>query len=233
MIELFKNILRCNQDELYIRARDTLKLYGYKNILCNPGKDYILAMGDIPIVLVAHLDTVFPGSRHFIDLYYDEKQGVMWSPDGLGADDRAGVLAISIMLKETSYRPTILFTTNEESDLRGAYMAAQVNIKPNFVIELDRQGRGESVYYKCDNKEFEAYINSFGFTTCRGSYTDISVLCPVWECAGVNLSVGYYDEHSYIELWRKDDFLYTQERLYKILAHTPPKFKYEEAKIEM
>ena len=29
-----------------------------------------------------------------------------------------------------------------------------------------------------------------------GSFSDISFLCPAWEVAGVNLSVGYYNEHS-------------------------------------
>ena len=232
MIKLFKKILRCNQDELYEYAKAVLNHYGYEKIYSDKNNSYLFGLGNIPIVLVAHLDTVFPGTRKFIEIYYDQEQETMWSPDGLGSDDRAGVLSIFTMLRETSYRPCILFTTNEETNLYGAHMAAQLDIKPAFVIELDRQGCGECVFYKCDNKDFEEYINSFGFTTYRGAYTDISIICPAWGCAGVNLSVGYYYEHSYGEMWKKNDFLYTQERLYKILDSPIRSFKYEE-KVEM
>ena len=51
-------------------------------------KDYLLAEGDIPIALVAHMDTVFP--KPPTDIFYDRVKNVMLSPTGLGADDRAG-----------------------------------------------------------------------------------------------------------------------------------------------
>ena len=174
------------------------------------------------------MDVVFNSPRKIMAIYYDNEQNIMWSPDGLGTDDRAGVMMIMWMLKNTNYRPWILFTTNEESDLKGAQFASTLNIHPRFVIELDRQGQKESVFYKCDNSAFEEYINSFGFHTCRGTYTDISVLCPEWDCAGVNLSVGYYDEHTYAEYWSADDFLNTYNRLLNILedCENAPKFKY-------
>ena len=40
--------------------------------------DYIYAIGDIPIALVAHMDTVFP--KPVSELYYDTRKNVMWSP---------------------------------------------------------------------------------------------------------------------------------------------------------
>ena len=62
----------------------------YKNVIAT--KDYVLAEGDIPIALVAHMDTVFtkPASQ----VYYDKEQGVIWSPPGLGADDGAGIFSV-------------------------------------------------------------------------------------------------------------------------------------------
>lgn len=230
MIDLLKRYLKMSQDELMDILYEELHKY-YTIVKIDPTNSFIIAKGDIPIILVAHMDTVFPGLRKTIDIYYDQEKSVLWSPDGLGTDDRAGILMIMNMLKSTTYRPWILFTTNEESDLKGAQLATRLKLHPNFVIELDRQGRGESVFYQCDNKEFEDYINSFGFYTCRGSYTDISILCPIWECAGVNLSVGYYDEHTYIEHWNADDFLYTYNRLLNILEDCQnykedTKFKY-------
>lgn len=232
MINLMKDYLRETQTHLFTDLYLELKNY-YNNIEVGPHQGYIFAKGEIPVVLVAHLDTVFdPKSRHTMAIFYDKEQQIMWSPDGLGTDDRAGVVMIMWLLKHSQLRPHILFTTDEETNLRGAQFAATcLKIHPNFVIELDRQGRGESVFYNCDNKDFEDYINGFGFHTCRGSYTDISILCPEWGCAGVNLSVGYYDEHSYVEYWSADDFLYTYNRVFNILEDcqnhkVDTKFKY-------
>ena len=42
-------------------------------------------------------------------------------------------------------------------------------------------------------------INSFGFKTDWGSFSDISILAPEWGIAAVNLSIGYESEHSQIE----------------------------------
>lgn len=231
MINLLKDYLRKTQEHLFTDLYLELKNY-YNNIEVGPHQGYIFAKGEIPVVLVAHLDMVFdPKSRHTMAIFYDKEQQVMWSPDGLGTDDRAGVVMIMWLVKHSYLRPHILFTTDEETNLRGAQLAAmRLKIQPNFVIELDRQGRGESVFYKCKNKEFEKYINSFGFHTGLGSYTDISVLCPIWNCAGVNLSVGYYDEHSYCEMWNRADWEYTYERLLDILKdniNKTNKFKYK------
>ena len=71
----------------------------------------------------------------------------------------------------------------------------------NFLIELDRRGEKDAVYYDCDNDLFENYITQFGFTTSFGSFSDISVIAPSWKIAAVNLSVGYYHEHSASEYW--------------------------------
>ena len=73
--------------------------------------DFICAKGDIPIALVAHMDTVFKKLPE--NIYYDADQNVMWSPQGLGADDRAGVFAI-ISIINKGYRPHIILTTDEE-----------------------------------------------------------------------------------------------------------------------
>jgi len=230
MINLLKRYLRMSQEELMKTLYEELHNY-YTTIKAGPVESFIIAKGNLPIVLVAHMDVVFNSPRKTMAIYYDTEEEIMWSPDGLGTDDRAGITMIMLLLKNTNYRPWILFTTDEESDLRGAQFAASMlNFHPNFVIELDRQGRGESVFYKCNNTAFEKYINSFGFHTCQGTYTDISILCPTWDCAGVNLSVGYYEEHSYIEYWSAIDFRYTYEMLLKILkdCKNTSKFKYKE-----
>ena len=91
------------------------KYYPSKKIVSTP--DYILCEGTAPIMLVAHLDTVFKQPPK--NIYYDKEEGVIWSPQGLGADDRAGVFAICQIIK-AGLRPHIIFTTDEEVGGLGA-----------------------------------------------------------------------------------------------------------------
>lgn len=195
---LFEQICKLNQAILWKTMNSFLKR-NYKKVVCT--KDYIYAEGDIPIALVAHLDTVFTVPPE--DIYYDIRKGVLWSPDGLGADDRAGVFAILKIIK-SGFKPHIIFTTDEE---RGGIGAMQLTMKESqspfkelkYIIELDRRGTNDCVFYSCDNDDFVRYIESFGFIEAVGSFSDISEICPVWEIAGVNLSIGYQDEHSISE----------------------------------
>lgn len=163
-------------------------------------KDYVIAVGDIPVGLVAHLDTVFKHQPE--DIYYDRVKNVMWSPDGLGADDRAGVYSIMQIIK-AGLKPTVILTADEELGCLGAtklsedFENAPTELK--YIIELDRRGSNDCVFYDCNNPDFDEYVESFGFITNFGSFSDISVICPKWKVAGVNLSIGYYDEHSVSE----------------------------------
>ena len=199
-------------------------------------KDFIIAFGDIPIALVAHMDTVFkfPVS----DLYYDQKKGVLWSPEGLGADDRAGIFAI-LKILQTGRKPTVIITKGEESGGIGAYeLVNKMKNYPkdlNFLIQLDRQGFDDAVFYKCANKKFEKYITGFGFKTQLGTFTDISIIAPAWKVAAVNLSVGYINEHSIVEHWFYDSCFDTIDKVRMILDDVAineknTKFKYIPAK---
>ena len=85
------------------------------------------------------------------------------------------------------------------------------------MIELDRQGYKECVFYDCDNPDFEKYVNSFGFNTETGTFTDISIICPEWGVAGVNLSVGYLWEHSYIEHFYSEMWYDTYRKVVRML----------------
>ena len=176
-----------------------LRNKGYKKITYN--NYYIIAEGALPVTLVAHMDTVF---NHLPQkIYYDPAETILWSPQGLGADDRAGVCAI-IKLIELGFNPSIVLTNLEECGGIGANELIKDYPKCPFsdckaIIELDRQGENDCVFYDCDNKKFEKLINSYGFETELGTFTDINIIAPQWKTAAVNLSVGYYNEHSPIE----------------------------------
>lgn len=196
-------------------------------------KDYLVAVGDIPIALVAHLDTVFKAPPD--NIYYDKDKNVMWSPEGLGADDRAGVYSIIQILKK-GLKPTVIFTTDEETGAIGAEALIKKIPKPptslKYIIELDRRGSDDCVFYDCDNPQFEDYVEEFGFVMNFGTFSDISVICPAWKVAGVNLSIGYYNEHSYSEILHIGQMLNTIKKVEKMLyvADEAPAFEYKEIK---
>ena len=202
----------------------------YDNVIAT--KDYIVAIGEIPIALVAHMDTVF--KTPVSDLYYDQRKGVLWSPEGLGADDRAGIFAIIKILQE-GLRPSVILTTGEEEGGVGA--CALTVTYPDcpipglkYMIQLDRRGTNDCVFYDCYCPEFVDYVESFGFCERWGSFTDISFLMPEWDIVGVNLSVGYEDEHSLVEILNIGPLFDTIHKVKRMLTEKEiPDFLYDEA----
>lgn len=232
--KLFTTIARMSQKQLLKSMNNFLrKYYPQEKITATPY--YILCEGTAPVMLVAHVDTVFKEPPK--NIYYDKEQQVMWSPQGLGADDRAGVFAIMKIIQE-GFRPHICFTTDEEQGGIGAsvlvskYPKAPFEIK--YIIQLDRQGTNDCVFYYCDNLDFENHIQQYDFITDWGTFSDISVICPAWKIAGVNLSVGYYDEHSKIEILRTNALCLTIKKVKKMISEIDkaPYFEYVSIKYE-
>lgn len=210
-MNLLKKITRASEKEIFLFVKRYLEEH-YSSVKYIPGQ-YIIAEGDIPIALIAHLDTVFetlktPLARidyrkYCMEFFYDGEQKVLWSPDGAGFDDRAGVYAI-VRIIESGLRPHVIFTCGEESGGVGAHaLVAKFPKSPfknlKYMIELDRAGEEDCVFYECNNPLFTRYIENFGFKEDIGSFSDISILAPAWGVAAVNLSIGYVDEHSYVE----------------------------------
>lgn len=215
----FEALCGATEQELWTTLPLFLKKYGYKEILVT--KDYVMARGTLPVMLAAHLDTVFTGPPE--NIYYDAKAHVAWSPQGMGADDRAGIYAIARILKETDYRPHLLFSTGEEKGCVG--VSQLVKDYPKFpwgklkyIAQLDRRGKEDCVFYDCANEDFIKYIEDFGFKTAYGTFTDITVVCPAWGIAGVNLSVGYENEHSIAEYIKFDELELTIARVKHMLS---------------
>lgn len=210
-------------------VKHTLSIYlksKYEKVIETP--EYICAIGDIPIALVAHMDTVFKPAR---EVFYDRQKNVIWSPTGLGADDRAGVFAILQIVKR-GLRPHIILTTDEESGAEGAMALGKTECPfkdLRYMIELDRRGADDCVFYDCENPEFTDYVENFGFVEAIGSFSDISILCEDWEIAGVNLSIGYRDEHSCSEILNVGQMFNTIDKVVTMLTvpvDKIPKFKF-------
>ena len=228
-LKTFEQIAGLSQPALKVIMRKYLiQKYGKENVI--EDQSYLLAKGSIPIALVAHLDTVFktPAS----EVFYDTRKNVLWSPQGLGADDRAGVFSI-IQIIKSGLRPNIILTTDEEIGGIGASVLAAQGECPfgelKYLIQLDRRGTDDCVFYDCDNADFVKYVESFGFVEAWGSFSDISILAPEWKVAAVNLSVGYRDEHSMGEVLFVSDMFKTINRVKNMLSEdmaNVPSFKY-------
>lgn len=226
-----QEILRLSQDELYEYALSFLREHEIPFEHTSQHK-WIFVKGNAPVLLVAHLDTVHP--RPPRKILQDEEQSLLWSPDGIGGDDRCGVYAILTILLDMpkEYLPSVLFTTDEETggwgvqDFMKTYPAPPVDLR--YIIELDRAGENDCVFYSCYNPEFEKYVQKYRFKQAYGSFTDISFLAPKWGIAAVNLSCGYYNPHTLSEYIDMEDLYYTVERVESMIdeSFNVPMFKY-------
>lgn len=214
-VQLFQQIISLNQRNLKTVLSKFLNRR-YKKVIEN--EFFLCAIGDIPVGLVAHLDTVFSKTPNTI--VYEQDSKIIWSPEGLGADDRAGVYAI-IKLIKMGLKPTVIFTVDEELGCIGAQKLIEQFKDPftkiNYLIELDRRESNDCVFYDCDNKNFISYIESFGYKEAKGTFSDISVIGEAWKVAAVNLSVGYYNEHSCSETLNFPELFNTIFQVYKML----------------
>ena len=165
------------------------------------------------MLLAAHLDVKgeFSSSDQLI-----ERNNIVSREKGiLGADDRAGVSIILNLIKEVGdYREVpplkFIFTVGEEEGQYGAE-----SIDPDFFedvsfgISLDRRNC-KDIVYKSNSKEYSnlefaervARVSSriFSeeniFVPCQGGISDLRVWSEKDTRPCVNLSVGYFDEHT-------------------------------------
>ncbi len=202
--------------------------------------NYILVPGEAPIMLIAHLDTVHEESVK--QICKTQNGNILMSPQGIGGDDRCGVYALVRAHRTAEKKPWLLFTCDEEIGGVGAKKFAEHHRKGKLpkeldglkiLVEIDRKGENDAVYYECANDEFEDYITSKGFVTNFGSFSDISVIAPELGVAAVNLSSGYYNAHTLHEYVNRAHLNATVEKVGAIIADASkedfPKYEYVDA----
>lgn len=172
------------------------------------------------VLLVAHADTVWDSlygrGEGFTQVPVNEN-GVYHgtsSDCGIGADDRAGC-AMLWLLRDTGH--SLLIVDGEEvgqigsRHIRDNYpeIFDELN-RHSYMIQLDRRGHmNYKIYDLPVPKDFISFIeNSTGYKNAgKLSRTDIVVLCR--DVSGVNLSIGYYDEHTPNERLVFEEWLHT------------------------
>lgn len=189
-------------------------------------------------VIAAHADTFFDEAykKRIIEGKVGYKDGFYYSETdecGIGADDRAGC-AMLWLLRDSGH--SLLILDGEEKGQVGAHYLKEKNPtlfeeinNHSFILQLDRRGRNDYKYYDLPvTAEFINYIEkSTGFALAQGKgRTDICTLCT--RACGVNLSVGYYDEHKATERLCYEEWLNTYHIVKGMLEKPLKKFALKE-----
>lgn len=203
-IETFKKICKVhNQYALKGTLKKMLEKY-YPEVISEDGFLYVRSQ-NVDVMLTAHMDTVHKEKCKKIVEIKKGEQKVLWSPQGIGGDDRCGIFMIVELLRSTNFRPAIVFCEDEEIGCIGAgkfakWLSENADTKElalKYIVELDRRNGNDAVFYDCGNEDFIDYITSTtGYVEARGSYSDICEISPELDIASVNLSCGYYKEHT-------------------------------------
>lgn len=205
-----------------------------------PKERFLFIEGKRPskVVLIAHADTVWDkeyGGNETIQTVI-KKDGYFVGQNnmiGIGADDRGGC-AILWDLRNSGH--SLLITDGEERGKRGSnYLINNfpeiVNkiTKHQFLIQFDRRNSTDSKYYNVGTKNFKKFISHYAINFSDpldpGS-TDICVLCNKSKICGVNLSIGYYNEHTSDEKININEWKNTLEIVKKLIdSDKLPKFR--------
>ena len=243
-MKTFEDICKMTQPEVKAYMNDYLAGHHYK-VVNEDG--FLYAKGTVPVLLVAHMDTVHKVQCNTII----KKHGELSSPQGIGGDDRCGVFIIMNLIKELNC--SVLLCEDEETGTQGARKFVNAtykctsenneeveeryidNLGVNYMIEFDRKGSNDAVFYTCDNKDFIDFVeDTTNFKYAFGSFTDISVLMPASKLSGVNLSCGYYNAHQVTEYVIYDEMMDTievaktliKEPCEKAFEYVPKKYEY-------
>lgn len=224
----FLNICKMSEKQLKEYVYGYLKGMGYEPIKAD---GFVYAKGTVPVLLVAHMDTVHKELPRGIKV----SKGFVMADTGIGGDDRCGVYMVLKIAKQL--KCSVLFTEQEEVGGIGAAKFCKTryvnDLGVNYIIELDRKGSDDAVFYDCDNEKFTAFITdkSIGFKENWGTFTDISYICEESGIAGVNLSSGYFKAHTVDEYVHIPTMEKNIERVIKLINKPVSKpYKFIKAK---
>lgn len=187
---------------------------------------------DIVIGLNAHLDTVVNTQENRTVEFYEQSQTFRafanGSPAVLGADDRAGVFAVLQLLESNlngfEGKVKFFFTTQEEVGCFGAYMLDYYAYEDvDVMMVFDRKGSNDIVV-GTEGRNYcgftlSRYLESMGhYKAVIGGISDAYAFSQN-GIQSVNLSVGYYNEHTDEEYLKYNELMNTIEFSKDIIAY--------------
>lgn len=216
-------IYKMTQEELFNCVLEEINKHSDKLIIKQEIGKYIIS---IPIVdkklpyLVSHLDIVgsIPPKRVVLDsnnnyIGFNE----YFERNILGGDDRNGVYTMLKLFEDNFDKMGFIFTCDEEVGALGSQYLVKSNINLNklvsYFIQIDRRGTNDLAFYYSFNtlqnnlmtESFENVLYNFrDYNLTMGSFTDIKLLCEKYLISGINISAGYFNEHTELEYTSKD-----------------------------
>lgn len=182
--------------------------------------------------VVAHMDTIhnFTSARelviknNIITAKYI-KSGIQC---GLNADDCNGIL-VALQLLETLPNLKVCFTTQEEIGGVGAYEAAnniEFFLNVRYLIQADRRGNKDLITHTngIDSasekfvEDIQSLMEKYNYSESIGTFTDIGVLASKLLISGVNVSCGYYNEHTFKECCNINELNNCLNFIYEIIT---------------
>lgn len=159
-------------------------------------------------LLTSHLDTINDARSRKGKVNCTIEGNILSVSDGLsvlGADDRTGVWLMLQLLRDDDSRSSYdyVFCCDEEVGGLGSSSFSEKCEEDlhdySCVISLDRAGVNDVATYGYDNPELVKVFTDVGFKETYGTFTDCVNISSVTEIACVNLSVGYFNEHTSTE----------------------------------
>jgi hypothetical protein len=185
------------------------------------------------VLLVAHSDTVWKDKGvdvgYYNGHYFSLKKGV-----GIGADDRAGC-AMLWSLRKMGH--SLLIPSTEESGCKGSRFASKqkkwddIINGHKFAIEFDRMNEFDMAFYGVGSDKFKDWCEAQfkPYKRVYGMHTDICVLCD--PMCGMNISVGYYGQHSDGEFLVESEYERTLKLVEQVLSQKDlPRFEQDQTK---
>ena len=189
------------------------------------------------VCIVAHLDSVH---NIITPRNINIKNGVISSSltrsnikCGLNADDCNGIL-VALQLLEKIPNLKVCFTTEEEVGGVGA-SETKYNRKffenVNYLIQADRRGSSDLIYFTngiiTASSEFIADISDlmdkYNYNLVEGVFTDIGIISDQFNISGINVSCGYYNEHTTDEVCVISELQNCLNFVYEIITTVPDK----------
>lgn len=192
--------------------------------------------------VIAHTDQIVTNKGEYEVCNLDDKilfgsHKLDGSSCGLGCDDSNGI-CVAIQLLKVLPDLKCVFTTEEELGVRGAQKAVfntefLNNIR--FFLQADRRGSSDLIVHtngiKIVTDEFltdlEPIVNKYGYSKNIGTLTDVGEFVDEVKICGVNISCGYYNEHTVNEYCVISELENCLNFMYEIITTLPDNKRYE------
>lgn len=207
------NLLCESQSGLMNTIKTLVKLIPDYNIVMSDKAVVVYPSNSKPVpLLCCHLDTINTAGTERVlsrsDIYIKDSIIKLHNKSTarcLGGDDRCGVwimlnliynMKCGVLGRDYAYG----FFMDEEVGGLGSKewgeLGEKLGEKFSCLIGLDRRGGNDCALYDYDSPKLIEVCRQHGYKTAYGSFTDASMLASLLDLPCVNLSVGYYNEHT-------------------------------------